>query len=70
MRRVMAGVYELPDGRRVLRTEWDGPRGGRRYLWELASKDPWGGWVIDGMGSLGRTLREARAELKRQGIAT
>jgi len=67
LQRRRAGFYETSDHRwAIIRTEWDGPRGGRLYLWELAESDchqP-GGWVV-GAGRSGLTLREAREYLAR-----
>ena len=64
LRKIHAGVYETEDGKhRLIRTEWDGPMGGRIYLWEHAM--PLGaGWEIPG-DIWEWTLRDAR-----RGLAT
>jgi hypothetical protein len=64
LRRIESGLYELEDGSaRIVRTEWDGPRGGTRKLWEWMAPDRWVGWVIDDRaGYPSRTLREAREQ--------
>jgi len=63
LRRRGPGSYETLDGRwAIIRTEWDGPRGGHYYLWEIATPDPHGGWIIDGTGAC-NTLRGARENL-------
>ena len=46
LRRFSAGVYETVDGAHaILRTESDGPRGGRQYLWEISVYSS-SGWVV------------------------
>lgn len=50
----------------IIRTEWDGPQGGRRYLWEMTEPDTWGYCVIGGRGpSPGRRLRDVLFEFRR-----
>jgi hypothetical protein len=46
----------------IIRTEWDGPQGGTRYLWEVSTKDAHG-WCIMNDSSPGHTLKEAREHL-------
>jgi hypothetical protein len=66
MRRLRAGIYESADKQhRLIRTEWDGPRGGRLTRWEHARPDRDGTWVIDGFEFCG-TLKQARAELEQR----
>jgi hypothetical protein len=49
-------------GRYIIETCWDGPRGGRRYVWELGTEDKYHGIVLD--GDIGfRTMRQAMAEV-------
>jgi hypothetical protein len=64
MRRIAAGIYESLDGQhRIIRTEWEGPRGGKLHFWEHATPDRYAGWVLDGYGGE-RTLAKARAQLE------
>lgn len=55
-----AGFYAYRD-RLIVRTQWDGPKGGKVWLWEHASWDR-GEVVIDGMTGY-PTLRAAKAAL-------
>jgi hypothetical protein len=55
------GVYELPNGHQwIIKTEWDGPKGGTRYIWELLDDDKYGPVIRNEHGPW-TTLREARA---------
>ena len=58
-----AGFYVTEDGEHaIIRTEgWEGPRGGSYCRWELADKDRYHGFVLDGYGGF-RTLKLAKAE--------
>ena len=64
--KLVAGTYETAGEWAIIKTEWDGPRGGKFFLWERAKKDPYGrGYVID-ESSPSRTLREAKRKLEAQ----
>jgi hypothetical protein len=42
------GTYSTADGRfEIIRTEWMGPAGGRRYVWEIAIPTPSGAIIAD-----------------------
>jgi hypothetical protein len=65
LRRIRAGIYETPDGEhRIMRTDgWEGPKGGRLFLWEHAQRDATGDtWTLDNQ-FFATTKREAQAEL-------
>jgi hypothetical protein len=51
---------------RITRTDWDGPAGGKRYLWEavrqMQNRDRVD-WVIEDYSAPALTLKEARANL-------
>lgn len=58
------GFYVTADGRHaIIRTEWEGPKGGKRELWEIAEWDRQVGWVV-GDHLPERTLRGARERLQ------
>lgn len=62
--RITAGVYQSRDGLlRILRTEWEGPKGGKVIRWEYAEKVG-ADWVIDSPYSF-LTLRAAIRWLER-----
>lgn len=63
--RIAPGCYERVGGAyRLVRTEWDGPRGGTRILWELATLDAVCGWTITSE-VIEPTLREAKLKADR-----
>lgn len=67
LKRRRAGFYVTEDETRaIIRTDWpgEGPRGGNRYLWELATADNNGTFTIDGVLAY-MTLRDARAALEK-----
>jgi hypothetical protein len=57
LRRIAAGRYEYR-GKAIVKTDWDGPRGGTIYRWETGQLDADGVVTIDGYISYGR-LRDA-----------
>ena len=65
LKRIGPGIYAIPNrepAQNVVRTEWDGPQGGTRYLWEISTEGPYG-WCIEGDHYPTTTLREMREQL-------
>ena len=60
LRKIAAGRYGYR-GRYVLRTDWEGPRGGTIWRWEMGRDDRHGELFIDGLNSYS-TRRDAMAE--------
>lgn len=67
--RLEGGFYRTPDGEwAICRTEWEGPKGGRQYVWEILQRDPYHEWV--GIGGLPwTTLRDAKQALASKMVA-
>lgn len=62
--KVYRGCYETEDGQhRLVKTPWDGPKGGTYYLWEHARPDM-GSWVITSE-IYERRLRDSRKRLEK-----
>lgn len=67
IRLVAAGIYEvlgaggepMDPPTQIVRSEWEGPGGGKRVVWEVATHDQHG-WTIHGAVPPGATLREVR----------
>jgi hypothetical protein len=74
---ISAGSYKVltahPEGRtyRIVKTDWEGQRGGKKYLWEAVEQvqhswnRDWVDWVIEVYSPPASTLREARDNLAR-----
>lgn len=70
---ISAGSYKVltphPEGLKynIIRSEWEGPKGGKRFIWEAAYLDPkaaWGpSWAIENYCFPAETLSEARTAL-------
>lgn len=61
LRRVTAGRYAYR-GRYIIRTVWDGPRGGKVFWWELGDHDEYEAVVLDGLSAY-RTLGAAMSAI-------
>jgi hypothetical protein len=73
---ISAGSYKVltahPEGRtyRIVKTDgWEGPRGGKKYLWEAVEQVPsswkrdWVDWVVEDYSAPAVSLAEARRNL-------